>query len=210
VSAVASAAAEAVCARIETQLRALRLPGALARYRELAAELGCDAQALRLLDGVLAAEIDSRELHRYQNNLRAARFPVVKELGGFDFTAMPSLDRARVDELATGRFIRAHEAVILIGNPGTGKTHVLIGLGMAAIRAGYRVRFVTTAALVNELLLARAELRVPKLLRQYAAFDLVLVDLCRPSNYADDRGCQRATALVGSDSWTEELKNQSA
>ena len=171
-----AAGAEAVCARIDAQLRSLHLPGALGRYRELALDLGGDEAALQLLDGALAAEIDSRELHRYQKNLRAARFPVIKELASFDFTAMPSLDRARVQELATGRFIAAHEAAILIGNPGTGKTHALVGLGMAAIRAGYRVRFVTTAALVNELLLARTELRVPKLLRQYAAFDLVLID----------------------------------
>ena len=175
-SAAVTTAVDAVCASIDVQLHVLHLPGAMRRYRDLAVELELDAVALRLLDGVLAAEIDSRELHRYQKNLRAARFPVVKELGGFDFTAMPSLDRTRVSELATGRFIAAHEAVILVGNPGTGKTHALIGLGMAAIRAGYRVRFVTTAALINELLLARSELRVPKLLRQYAAFDLVLID----------------------------------
>lgn len=167
---------EALCGRIDAHLQALRMPGALARYRDLLAELGLDPHALDLLDGVLAAETDSRELHRYQRNLRTARFPVVKELSGFDFSAIPALSKDRVDELATGRFIAAHEAVILVGNPGTGKTHLLIGLGMEAIRAGYRVRFVTTAALVNELLLARAELRVPKLLRQYAAFDLVLLD----------------------------------
>jgi DNA replication protein DnaC len=89
---------------------------------------------------------------------------------------MPSLPKARVEELATGRFVSAHECVILVGNPGTGKTHVLFGLGMEAIRQSFRVRFVTAGALVNELLLARAELRVPKLLRFYGAFDLVLVD----------------------------------
>jgi len=67
---------------------------------------------------------------------------MIKELGGFDFTAVPSLPKA------------------LVGNPGTGKTHVLLGLGMEAIRKGFRVRFVTAGALVNELLLARAEFRV--------------------------------------------------
>jgi DNA replication protein DnaC len=167
---------EALCGRIDSQLKALHLPGALARYRSLAEELGLDDRALTLLDGMLAAEMASRELHRYQRHLRAARFPVVKELGSFDFTAIPSLPKARVEELATCRFIPAHESVILVGNPGTGKTHLMIGLGMEAIRRGYRVRFITAAALVNELLLARAELRVPKLLRQFAAFDLVLVD----------------------------------
>ncbi len=108
---------------------------------------------------------------RYQRNLQAARFPVIKELGAFDFSAVPGLPKARVEELATGRFVSAHECVILVGNPGTGKPHVLIGLGMEAIRQSFRARFVTAGALVNELLLARAELRVPKLLRFYGSFD---------------------------------------
>ncbi len=162
--------------RIEAWLHALRLPGAAARFRSLAEETGAGESAARYLEGVLAAELDSREVRRYQRNLRAAKFPVVKELGAFDFAAIPSLPKARVEELATGRFVSAHECVILVGNPGTGKTHVLIGLGLEAIRKGFRVRFVTAGALVNELLLARAELRVPKLLRFYGSFDLVLVD----------------------------------
>ena len=167
---------EGLWGRIDAWLHALRLPGAVARCRSLAQEMGAGEESLRFLEGVLAAELDSREIRRYQRNLRAARFPMVKELGGFDFTAMPCLPKARVEELAACRFVAAHECVILVGNPGTGKTHVLIGLGMEAIRKGFRVRFVSTGALVNELLLARAELRVPKLLRFYGTFDLVLVD----------------------------------
>jgi DNA replication protein DnaC len=168
--------AEVLRARIDAQLRTLHLPGALACHRDLAAELGTDEQALRLLDGVLTAELACREQNRYDRNLRAARFPVVKELAGFDFTAIPSVPRARIEELATGRFIAAHETVLLIGNPGTGKSHVLLGLSLEAVRSGYRVRFVTAATLVNELLLARQELRVPKLLKAYAAFDMVAID----------------------------------
>jgi len=167
---------EGLRGRVDAWLHALRLPGAAARYRSLAEESGVGEDALRFLEGVLAAELESRELRRYQRNLRAARFPVIKELGAFDFSAVPGLPKARVEELATGRFVSAHECVILVGNPGTGKTHVLIGLGMEAIRQSFRVRFVTAGALVNELLLARAELRVPKLLRFYGSFDLVLVD----------------------------------
>lgn len=167
---------EALLGRIDARFRALHMPGARQSYRALAQETGVDERALTFLEGVLSAELEARELHRYERNLRAARFPVVKELGAFDFAAIPSLSKARVEELVTGRFIPAHESVILIGNPGTGKTHLLLALGLEAIRRGYRVRFVTAAGLVNELLLAQAELRVPKLLRQLAAFDLVLVD----------------------------------
>ncbi len=167
---------EAVRGRIDARLRALRLPGALERYRDLADELGVGEPGLEFLDACLQEEMDSRELHRYERNLRAARFPVVKELASFNFAAIPSVSKTQVEELATGHFVAAHETVLFVGNSGTGKTHLLLGLGMAAIQKGYRVRFVTAATLVNELLLARAELRVPKVLRQYAAFDLVLVD----------------------------------
>ena len=167
---------ETVCGRIDARLRALRLPGALERYRDLADEFGVGEPGLGFLDACLQEEMDSRKHRRYERNLRAARFPVVKELGGFNFAAIPSVSKTQVEELATGRFIAAHETVLLVGNAGTGKTHLLTGLGVAAIEKGYRVRFVTAATLINELLLSRAEFRVPKVMRQYAAFDLVLVD----------------------------------
>jgi len=167
---------EGLCGRIDARLHALRLPGAAACFRSQARETGADEATLRFLDAVLGAELESRELRRYQRNLRAARFPVVKELAAFDFGGIPSLSKERVDELATGRFVAAHECLILVGNPGTGKTHLLLALGLEAIQSGYRVRFVTAAALVNEFLLPRQELRVPKLLRFYGRFDLVLVD----------------------------------
>ena len=167
---------EPLAARIEALLRTLHLPGALARHQELSTASGPDEDALHVLADVLEAEVSSREQHRYERNLRAARFPMIKELAGFDFAAIPSLSRPRVEELAKGQFIAAHESVLMVGNPGTGKSHILLALGLEAIRQGYRVRFVTAATLVNELLLARQELRVPKLLKQYGACDLVTVD----------------------------------
>jgi DNA replication protein DnaC len=112
---------EPLCGRIDARLRALHLPGALQRYRELAEASGAPEAVLPFLEACLQAEWESRELHRYERNLRAARFPVVKELSGFDFTVLPSLAKARVDELASGRFIPAHETVLLVGNSGTGK-----------------------------------------------------------------------------------------
>jgi DNA replication protein DnaC len=169
-------AGEGLYARIDAHFAALHLPGALECYRQLAAELAVPETALRLLEGTLAAEMASRAQHRYDRNLRAARLPVVKELAAFDYTVIPSVSRARVEELASGKFIAAHETVILVGNPGTGKSHVLSALCLEAVRQGYRARFLTATALVNELLLARQELRVPKLLKQYGAFDLMAVD----------------------------------
>ncbi len=173
---IVAAEIETACARIDVRLRALRLPGALTRYRSLAAELRVPPEAYGWLEAALAAELASRDEHRLARNLQAARFPVIKELASFDFAAQPSVPKARVEALAGGQFIAAHEVVILAGNPGTGKTHILLGLGLEAVRTGYRVRFVTAAGLVNELLMAQRELRVPRLLKQYAAFDLVAID----------------------------------
>ena len=203
----AGEAMEDLAARIDALMRALHLPGALARHRELRAELGAGEEAMRLLTGILEAEISSREQHRYEKNLRDARFPVVKELAGFDFSVIPSLSRVKVEELAKAQFIAAHETALLVGNPGTGKSHILLALGFEAVRQGYRVRFVTAATLVNELLLARQELRVPKLLKQYFGFDLVTVDelgyvpFSREAaqllfEFFSDRYERRATALT--------------
>lgn len=163
---------EAVIARIDAHLHALRLPGALSVYHDLQPDEG----GLRFLADVLAAELRARETRRLERNLRQARFPVLKELSTFDFAALPTLRKQQVDDLASCAFIPAKESVLLVGNPGTGKTHLLSALGVEAIRRGYKARFVTAAGLVNELLLARSEMRVPRLLRFYGAFDLVLVD----------------------------------
>ncbi len=111
---------EVVYGQIEAHLRALRLPGVLARYRASAEEMGLTEEAYRWLEEVLAAERASREEHRLARNLQAARMPVIKELGSFDFAAQPSVSRPRVLALAEGQFIAAHESVILAGVPGTG------------------------------------------------------------------------------------------
>lgn len=89
-----------------------------------------------------------------------ARFPLLKELADFDFRALPSLNKQMVLELAQDGYIPRHEAVLLVGNPGLGKTHVASGLALAACRQGHRVRFYNTAALVSELLMAQDEHRL--------------------------------------------------
>lgn len=91
---------EGLHGRIESKLGALHLPGARQHYRELAGELQTTPEALAILEALLEAENRSREQNRYQRNLRAARFPVVKELSAFNFTAIPSLSKPKVDELA--------------------------------------------------------------------------------------------------------------
>ena len=104
-----------------------------------------------------------------ERRIRQARFPAVKGLDGFDFAAIPSLNKMLVLELARGEYVERQENVIALGNSGTGKTHVALGLGLAACQRGMSVGFATAAALVHELLEARDEKRLLRLQKQLAA-----------------------------------------
>ena len=100
---------------------------------------------------VLAAECDDRDARRRLRRVKEAKFPRPKRLEDFDATAIKDLPPATLAHLATGAWIDAGEPLVLLGDSGTGKTHLLIALGTAAAEQGRRVRYVTTAALVNEL-----------------------------------------------------------
>jgi DNA replication protein DnaC len=97
-------------------------------------------------------------------------------LDSFDFTALPSLNKALVIELTRGNFVDRRENVILIGSYGTGKTHLATALGIAACYQGKRVRFYTAAGLINELLEAHAQLRISRLESALAKCDLIILD----------------------------------
>src|SRR5690242_12629668 len=111
-----------------------------------------------------------------ERRIRQARFPAVKSLDSFDFAAIPSLNKMLVLELARGEYVARRENVIALGPSGTGKTHVALGLGLAACQKGLPVGFVTAAALAHELLEARDERRLLRLQKQLAAYRLLIVD----------------------------------
>ncbi|OQA23227.1 MAG: transposase [Chloroflexi bacterium ADurb.Bin360] len=164
-------------ALLETQLKTLRLPTFLRYYRQLALEA---AQAQHSYERYLLAlteqELAQRESNRQQQCIRAARFPMLKELADFDFSAVPSLNKARILDLAQGQYVQRREPLLLVGNPGLGKTHVAIGLALTACRQGYRVRFYNAAALVSELLQAQTEHRLPRLLQYTLKQQLLVLD----------------------------------
>jgi DNA replication protein DnaC len=125
---------------------------------------------------VLSAEVDQRAGRRRARRLSEARFPRVKRLEEFDLTVAPSINPATLAALAHGAWIDAGTPVVFIGDSGTGKSHLLIGLGVAACEAGRPVRYVTCAGLVNELAEAADDRVLSKVVARYARLDLLLVD----------------------------------
>ena len=156
---------------------------------------------------VLSAEVDQRDSRRRARRLVEARFPRIKRLEDFDLAAAPSVNPASLAALAKGAWIDAGEPVVLIGDSGTGKSHLLIGLGVAAVEAGRRVRYVTCAQLVNELAEAADERILSKVVGRYGRLDLLLVDLCLPGNYADRWAWVTRTALWQRDCWRASIGN---
>jgi DNA replication protein DnaC len=158
-------------------LKALRLPTFLREYDKVARQCASEGvDHVRYLLRLAELEMIDREQRLVERRIRAARFPAVKSLDSYDFTALPSLNKALVLELARCEYLARRENVIALGNAGTGKTHLALGLGLAACQKGLAVGFTTTAALVHELIEARDEKRLLRLQRQLAACTLLIID----------------------------------
>lgn len=122
------------------------------------------------------AECEDRNRRRSERRIRAASFPRSKWLSDFDYSANPNVTPALVNNLATCEWVKKGEPLCLIGDSGTGKTHLLIGLGSAAAMAGFRVRYALAARLVNELVEAADEKQLTKTIARYGRVDLLCID----------------------------------
>ena len=167
----------AATAAVDAAARELRLPAIRDQHTRLAEEAKrAKATYLGFLADTLSLEVDDRAERRRARRIHEARFPRMKRLAEFDLDATPSINPATIATLAAGGYLSAGEPVVLLGDSGTGKTHLLIGLGVAACEQGHRVRYATCAQLVNELVEAADERRLSRLVARYSRLDLLCVD----------------------------------
>ncbi|MGA2037595.1 MAG: IS21-like element helper ATPase IstB [Acidimicrobiales bacterium] len=158
-------------------LKALRLPTVSAECEKVANQASADnVDHLTYLLQLSELELLERERRAAERRLKTARFPTLKTIEGFDFTARPSVNKMLVTELARCEFIDKRENVILVGNPGTGKSHLATALGVAACHKGYRVRFFRATELITALIEARDERSFLRLKSQLAKLDLLVLD----------------------------------
>ncbi len=162
---------------LESHLKSLRLATFRQQYRQVAEDaarhnLGYERYLLALAE----QEVAQRLINSQQQRIKAARFPVLKELADFDFSTIPHLNKQRVLDLARGDYIAKAEPIIMVGQPGLGKTHASIGLALAACRQCHHVRFYNAAALVNDLIQAQEQHRLPKLLATALKQQLIVLD----------------------------------
>ena len=162
---------------IESAARALHLPTVCQQADAMAEEALRDRLShLAFLAELLTAELEDRNARRRERRIREARFPLLKQLADFDLSAAPTVDPALLTAQERGDWIVAAKPVVLLGDSGTDKSHLLIGLGIAACQRGLRVRCTTAAALVNELVEAADECQLSRLVARYGRLDLLCLD----------------------------------
>jgi DNA replication protein DnaC len=173
----APAKTQALETLVEAHARELHLPAIRQRFRALATEATREQQTpLAYLAALLEAEVTERAERRERRRLLDARFPQTKRLEDFRFADNPTVPQATIAALAEGSWITDRESVILIGDSGTGKTHLATALAVCACQAGRRVRFTTLAALANELQEAQSRRELARVVGRYARTELVVLD----------------------------------
>ncbi|GAB6180351.1 IS21-like element helper ATPase IstB [Desulfotomaculum defluvii] len=164
-------------AMVDIYCKQLKLPGLKASFRELARDAMEQNQTpTSFLAACLAKEVEIRVQKRLSTRLKQAKFSEIKTLESFDFTSIPKLPKTKVISLAECKFIKERENVICIGQSGTGKSHIATAIGITAIQLGYRVRFIKVYDLIQELLKAESEYRLPRYLKIWNKYDLVILD----------------------------------
>lgn len=204
-------------------LKTLKLPTFQREYQKLARQCATEGvDHVGYLTRLSEQEMIERDRRKVERRIKAARFPVVKSLDSFDFAAIPKLNKMQVLELVRCEWIERRENVIALGPSGTGKTHVALGLGLAACQKGMSVGFTTAAALVSEMMEARDERRLLRFQKQMATYQLLIIDelgfvplsktgaelLFELISQRYERGATLITSNLPFDEWTETLGSE--
>ena len=161
---------------LQHHLRKLRLPTFHSEYDKLARQCATENKDhIQYLLRLCELELIERERRMIERRIKAAKFPATKSLDSFDFKVIPSLNKVLTMQLARCEFVDLRQNVIALGPSGTGKTHIVLGLGLAACQKGLKVRFTTAAALVHELIEAIDERRLQRLQKQLVSQDLLII-----------------------------------
>lgn len=164
-------------AALDAATRALQLPTVRAQAAALAEQAVRERRGhLGYLADVLSAEVDDRAERRRTRLVNDARFPRLKRLADFDYAAAPTVEPAVIATLGAGGYLAAGQPVVLLGDSGTGKSRLLIGLGVAACESGRRVRYTTAAKLVNELAEAADDRQLSRVVARYSRVELLCLD----------------------------------
>jgi DNA replication protein DnaC len=164
-------------ATIQAQCKLLRMPMIAAQFSSLAEQAVREKKShVGYLEALLGAEIEERERNTIERRIKEAHLPRVKTLEEFDYAQSPNVSAAKMSELGEGGYIERAEPILFIGECGTGKTHLLTGLCVAACRQKRRVRFITAAGLVNELVEAKHQLQLRRVLARWSRYDLIAID----------------------------------
>src|SRR5215472_15662594 len=164
-------------AAIRQQCRLLRMPTIAAQCAQLAEQAVRERRThLGYLEALLQAELEEREQRLIERRIHEAHLPRMKTLNDFDFGRNGKVSAQQIHELARGDYIGRAEPVIFIGDSGTGKTHLATGLCVAACRQKKRVRFVTAAGLVNELVEAKHQNQLARAMAKWGRYELIALD----------------------------------
>ena len=164
-------------ASVRQYCKAVRVPTVGANFVSMAEQAVKENHShIRYLEALLAIECEERDRHAIDNRIRDAQMPRLKTLEEFDFAQAPQIPAARIRDLAEGGYIDRNEPVVLIGESGTGKSHLASGLCLAACRQKRRARFITAAALVNELVEAKQNNQVRRLMARWQKYELIVLD----------------------------------
>jgi DNA replication protein DnaC len=164
-------------AQLHSCLTELNLTTARKQCAELAEKAESESLSYQeFLLSVLEAECQARRIRRIDRRLRESRLPLEKSLETFELKRLPQKVNRQIKTLLQGDFLNHNENLLIFGNPGSGKTHLICAVGQELIRQDKRIYFSTCALLLQELLLAKKDLRLPRLLKKLSRFDAIIID----------------------------------